>query len=190
MKAGEGKFKEAAEALFEGDADRAAQLFNEGAQAIVAARPTLVQDDLVRAVTANVKQDLAAKPAVDKLFADYPEIKADDDLQLLADRRVNLYMKRGSSQAEAIEKAGEDVAEKFKLGKHKQRPSQPSATHGEPEPDDATEASRTIREMQESRASTASEATSGRQTAQAHDGLKDEHARLLAFRRHRASQQQ
>lgn len=186
----ESKFKQATDALFEGDGEKAAELFTHGAQEIVAARPTVVTDDLVRAVTANVKQDLATQPAVDKLFADYPEIKADDDLQLLADRRVNLYERRGISRAEAILKAGEDVAEKFKLGKHKQRTSQQPTPQDEPEADDVAEAARTIAEMQGSRAAAYSEGSSGRQNAKAHDGLVDEHARMLAFRRLRGSQQQ
>jgi hypothetical protein len=119
-------FKEASDALFEGDGEKAAKLFSE---AVAAAQPqgreappaTLNADDIAQVVEQRISQ----KSALEKLFTDYPEIKADDDLALLADRRVNLYVKQGSSQAEAILKASEDIGEKFKLGKHKASTGRP-----------------------------------------------------------------
>lgn len=73
----------------------------------------------------TVKQQISQESALVKLFTDYPEIKADDDLSLLADRRVNLYVRQGMPYADAILKAGDDIGEKFKLGKHKASTGRP-----------------------------------------------------------------
>lgn len=118
------KFKEASDALFEGDGEKASRLFAEAVAASTTPTTvgrgesaTLDRSEIVKSVTAAVTQQLSEQSALEKLFSDYPEIKADEDLALLADRRVDLYEKQGTPRAEAILKAGEDIGEKFKLGK-------------------------------------------------------------------------
>ncbi len=181
-------FKEATEALFEGDAETAAQRFAAATEEILATRPTIDADEIVRAASANALRELEGRPAVVELFKAYPEIRADEDLQLLADRRVGIYEAQGVSRAEAIRLAGEDVAEKFKLGKNRQQTSPRSSSPPEPsESDEAAEASGIIAEIAAARSVSQSAAASGQQSAGAYDGLEAEHRRQRAWRKLRGS---
>ena len=74
-------------------------------------------DTLSRAVTHDVLDKLDQRPALAKLFQDYPEIKADPDYALLADRYYDAFITNGEPAGKAIAMAGEAVAEKFGLGK-------------------------------------------------------------------------
>ena len=181
MSTGTTGFKEATEALFEGDAETAAQRLSAATAEVLATQPTINPDEIIRQATANALRELEGRPAVKKLFVDYPEIKADEDLQLLADRRVDLYERQGISRAEAIRLAGEDVAEKFKLGKHKEpaSPASPRAASAELDPEVA-EASRVIAEIANARAAPAT--LQGPQEG-ARDPLAAEQRRALAWRR-------
>ena len=119
---GAAKLKQGLEAMYEGDTDRAAQLINEaisaGRQTTVGRETAIPQDDIVRNVTQAVRQQLSVERALEQLSTDYPEIRADADYAMLADRYRESYEANGMSRAEAIVAAGEAIGEKFALGKH------------------------------------------------------------------------
>lgn len=123
------KFKEGSVALYEGDAERAGQLFSEAASLAMTPAPkaetTNVVDPEAMAgqIATRVEQNLSQKSALTKLFDDYPEIKADPDYALLTDRAVNALLTNGKSMPEAIAEAGEQIGEKFKLGKFAAKPA-------------------------------------------------------------------
>ena len=128
------KFKEATDALYNGESDKAATLFAEAMAAAVGttgAVQAATQLD-THALAQEVKQQLSQESALDKLFSDYPEIKADADYALLADRYTNAHIALGKSAAEAIAMAGEQIGEKFKLGKHADPTGRPLQTSGKP----------------------------------------------------------
>ncbi len=122
------KFKKASEALFAGDPDEAARFFSEAVAATQAPASTvdakaIDQDALVQQVSAKVEQQLTTRSALDKLFQDYPEIKAKKAFGLIADEYVEAYVSQGMTTADAIAAAGEAIGEEYSLGKFK-----PSAT--------------------------------------------------------------
>jgi hypothetical protein len=126
-------FKKASDALFDGDADKAAKLFADAVAA--ATQSTGRADGTTQNVDAAqvadaVEQRLTQKSALAQLFKDYPEIKADSDYASITDKYVNLYVQQGKSIADAIAEAGETVAEKFRLGKHKVSTGRPMKTDG------------------------------------------------------------
>jgi len=109
-------------AFFEGDTEKASQLFDQAVQALMPAQqasstgPTLEQ--IVDQAVPALKQRLSVDSALDKLFSDYPEIASDPDMTLIADAKRASYEAQGKSRAEALALAGEDVGIKYKLGKH------------------------------------------------------------------------
>lgn len=118
--------KEYVEAMYAGDDEKAGQLFDQmtdiRVQAALATRePAQPQVDIKAIVKEEVqaeKQQLSTDSALEKLFADYPEIKSDPDYTLLADVKRESYEAQGKSRAEAIALAGEDLGKKYGLGSH------------------------------------------------------------------------
>ena len=116
--------KDSMAALFEGDTDKAATLLQQAMTAhkepATARSESATPDaeDIVRRTTAAVRQQLSVDSALEKLFKDYPEFKADADFATLADRAVDRLVASGHGMADAIVLAGEELGEKFKLGKH------------------------------------------------------------------------
>lgn len=127
--AAKAKFLEASDALYEGDRAKAAELFGEATALAMTPAPkaetTAVVDPEAMAgqIATRVEQNLSQKSALTKLFDDYPEIKADPDYALLTDRAVNALLTNGKSMPEAIAEAGEQIGEKFKLGKFAAKPA-------------------------------------------------------------------
>jgi hypothetical protein len=126
-------FRKASDALFEGDAEKAAKLFQDAVAAAVAPQQTGRADSTTQQVDAGkvadeVEQRLTQRSALTKLFEDYPEIKADPDYAAITDKYVALYTQQGKSVAEAIAEAGDTVGEKFRLGKHKTSSGRPMRT--------------------------------------------------------------
>lgn len=124
------KFKEASEALFSGDSDRAAELFSEATALAMTptterrADPSAIDSDaLVSTVVQSVKQQLSTDSALEKLFVDYPEIKAKRAFSLMADEYIVAFEAAGKSRAEAIALAGDALGEEYKLGKYGQQPT-------------------------------------------------------------------
>jgi hypothetical protein len=74
-------------------------------------------DALSHAVTQDVLEKLDQRPALAKLFQDYPEIKADPGFAEIADRYYDVFTANGATAPKAIEMAGERVGAKFKLGR-------------------------------------------------------------------------
>ena len=121
--AAKAKFKEASDALYAGEADKAAELFSDA----VALTQTPVPEkrvesatstaDLVSQVTAGVKQQLSQDGALKQLFEDYPDIKSKKAFALITDEYANAFMANGDDPATAIHKAGEAVGEEYHLGK-------------------------------------------------------------------------
>lgn len=105
-------FAAAAEALYQGDAEAFSAL---AAQAALAAAPQVDVDHVVRALELRASQNAALQ----KLFDDYPEIVADQDFQILADRYVDANMTNGLSASEAIALAGVQLGKKWGLGTQK-----------------------------------------------------------------------
>ncbi|HEV8552524.1 MAG TPA: hypothetical protein VGR65_03930 [Casimicrobiaceae bacterium] len=120
-----GKFKQAGEALFAGNADEAAKLLAEATAEIAQTErraASVRTEDLVRAVTDHVTQELKAMPAREQLFADYPELRPKPNggrnaFALIADDYATAFMTNGDDVATAIQKAGDAVGEEFGLGK-------------------------------------------------------------------------
>jgi hypothetical protein len=111
-------FKEASAALFDGDADRASQLFAKAVEAALdgnagRAQPSTTQTVDSEAVVAEVEQRLSQRSALATLFKDYPEIKADPDYASITDKYVALYVQQGKSVAEAIAKQARRWARSF-----------------------------------------------------------------------------
>lgn len=106
-------FAAAANALFDGDSDKAAALMAEGA---VAAAPHVNVDELAEAVERRAATTSAAR----QMLADHPEIAADPDMIFLADRAVDLKMRGGMAAEAAIAEAGIEISERFKLGRFKE----------------------------------------------------------------------
>lgn len=113
-------------ALYEGDTEKASKAFDEAVQAAVqaatagrgsTATPTVAE--LVDAAVPAMKQRLSVESALDQLVTDYPELKDDADLVLVAENRRKLLVAQGTSPQEAIIAAGEYIGEKYKIGKFK-----------------------------------------------------------------------
>lgn len=135
-----GKRKELLSAMYSGDEERAGQLLTDfvsaSIEATLAGRGNATQpnvDDVVaqavqKAIPA-LRSQLSVESALGTLQKDYPEIWADADYAMIADRHVNEFVAQGKTQAQAILDAAEVVGEKFKLGKFAERPtpSQPTA---------------------------------------------------------------
>lgn len=118
-------FAAAAEALYQGDAEAFSAL---AAQAALAAAPQVDVDHVVRALDLRASQ----QAALQKLFDDCPEIVSDRDFQILADRYVDAHIENGLSVPDAIAKAGEQLAEKWGLGKHKETARQSERHDADP----------------------------------------------------------
>lgn len=180
------RFKEATEALFEGDAETAAQRFAAATAEIAEARSAIDTTGIVRAATERALREIEGRPAVAQLLKNYPEFK-DPDLAQLADRRVLRYEAEGLSRAKAVERAGDEIAQKFKLGRFGKETPQPtsqrSSSAEESESDETAEASKIIAEIASARAASQSEVPRGQQSAGAYDGLAVEHRRQLAWRK-------
>lgn len=141
-KAAQDRFKEAGEALYAGEPDKAAELFAEAVQLAQAPSSTQndnVPGDLVERVTNSVTQQLSKQGALNKLFEDYPEIREKRAFALIADEYVAAFVNNGDDIATAIHKAGEAIGEEYTLGHWRQqtepakstdngRPLKPSAT--------------------------------------------------------------
>jgi len=117
------KFKEAAEAMYLGNAEQSAELFAE-ATALAQSPPAegradgaTLTADLVSKVTAGVSQQLSQQGALKKLFSDYPEIESKKAFALVADEYATAFRDNGDDIATAIFKAGEAIGEEYKLGK-------------------------------------------------------------------------
>jgi hypothetical protein len=126
------KGKELVNAMYSGDEEKTGKMLLEyvtgAVQSALAGREQATPkiDDIVnRAVQAAVpamKQQLSVEGALEQLQKDYPEIWADADLALIADRYVNEFEAQGKSRAQAISEAGDAVGTKFKIGKFAARP--------------------------------------------------------------------
>jgi hypothetical protein len=101
MEKREQQFRQAAGALYERDADRAASLVAEGAAVDV--------DQIAR----EVERRAAVRAAANALLDRHPEIRADRDLQILADSYIAAHLANGEPLEKAIAEAGEQVMEKF-----------------------------------------------------------------------------
>lgn len=118
--------KEYVEAMYAGDDEKAGQLFDQmtdiRVQAALASRepaqPQVDVNAILQQAVPALKQQLSTDSALEKLFADYPEIKSDPDYTLLADVKRESYEAQGKSRAEAIALAGEDLGKKYGLGSH------------------------------------------------------------------------
>lgn len=117
------KFKEASDALYSGDADRAAALFSEavaaatGGQANGRGDATLSSDELVNQTATAVTQRLSQQGALKQLFEDYPDIKSKKAFAIIADEYTAAFIENGDDVATAIHKAGEAIGEEYGLGK-------------------------------------------------------------------------
>ena len=116
--------KQYVDAMYSGDDEKAGQLFDQmtdiRVQAALATRepaqPQVDVNAILQQAVPALKQQLSVDSALDKLFADYPEIKADPDYTLLADVKRESYEAQGKSRAEAIALAGEELGKKYGLG--------------------------------------------------------------------------
>lgn len=135
-----GKRKELLSAMYSGDEEKAGQLLTDfvGAsiEAALAGRGNATQPNVDEVVAQAVqkaipalKSQLSVESALTTLERDYPEIWADADFAMIADRHVNEFVAQGKTQAQAILDAAEVVGQKFKLGKFAapQPQSQPTA---------------------------------------------------------------
>jgi len=117
------KFKEASQALYEGDSDKASALFAEAVA--IAQQPSQGRTESASPneedIATRVEQRLSVKSALTKLFTDYPEIQQDSDMTVLADHYRGQFEAEGSPRAEAIVKAGDAIGQKFKLGKYAEK---------------------------------------------------------------------
>lgn len=97
--------KDATSALFEGRDEDAAALLAAGVAAAGAVD--------VDAVAQVLEQRQAEKAAIDKFFADMPQVLVDPDMQFLADRYTAAHIANGVAVPDAIAKAGEQLREKY-----------------------------------------------------------------------------
>jgi hypothetical protein len=114
------KFKEANEAIFVGEAEKAARLFAEGTALIQAPAATGQPFDsaqVVQEVARGVKAQLSQERALETLFTDYPEIKAKRAFQIVVDEAIAAKVANGLDTPTAIKEAGDEVAEEYRLGK-------------------------------------------------------------------------
>ena len=115
--------KEAMNALYEGDVEKASQLLTSGFTDVVTAslesrgKDPATSDLDVNQLAASIEDRIEVKGALKKLFDAYPEIQADPDYAFLADRARARFLAEGKSHAEAILAAGDEVGKKFGLGK-------------------------------------------------------------------------
>jgi hypothetical protein len=124
------KFKEASDALYMGDGETAAERLAEGVAEVARANTPAINTD---ALANAVRQKLAADPAIEALFAKYPEIKEKKAFQMVADDYAADFMSKGDPIDVAIKKAGEKVAAEYDLGRHarsSRQPGQPSRQSG------------------------------------------------------------
>jgi hypothetical protein len=122
------KFKEANEAIFVGEAEKAAQLFSEGVALIQTPAATgqpFDQATMVQEVARGVKAQLSQERALDALFTDYPEFKTKRAFQIVVDEAIAAKVTNGTDMATAIREAGDEVAEEYKLGKFGAATEQP-----------------------------------------------------------------
>ena len=120
------KFKEASDALYGGEADRAAELFAEAvalATSETSGRSDATQDDVVKRVANEVKQSLSQTAVLEKLFTDYPDIKTKRAFAAIADEYTNAFLQNGDDFATAVHKAGEALGEEYSLGKWAAKPA-------------------------------------------------------------------
>jgi hypothetical protein len=111
------KFKEASDALYQGDGETAAELLAAGVAEVARANTPAVDTD---ALANAVRQKLAAAPAIEALFARHPEIKEKKAFAAVADDYAADFMAKGDDVATAIRKAGDAVAKEYGLGNHSQ----------------------------------------------------------------------
>lgn len=114
------KFKEASDALYAGESDKAAQLFSEAvaiATTPAAAKEQVSTADLVTQVTKGVTQQLSQDGALKQLFSDYPQIKEKKAFQIIADEYIGAFVANGDDIATAIGKAGDAIGEEYGFGK-------------------------------------------------------------------------
>jgi hypothetical protein len=122
--------QEHAQALYAGDDEKAGQLLSQLIELRVAEATkgfakgdTPSESDLVARVVPAVQQRLSVDSALTQFYSDYPEVKDDTDLQMIADRRRAEFETQGLSRPEAIARAGEEVGKKYQLGKFKTAPA-------------------------------------------------------------------
>lgn len=115
------KFKEANEAIFVGDAEKAAKLMAEGTALIQTPAPAtgqpFDQGAMVQEVARGVKAQLSQERALETLFTDYPEFKTKRAFQIVVDEAIAAKVQNGVRIETAIKEAGDEVAEEYKLGK-------------------------------------------------------------------------
>lgn len=136
--AAKSKFKEASTALFEGNEDKAAQLFSEAVAVAVTplsevrrSDPAIDTDALVSRVSTQVEQKLSEKRALNQLFADYPQVQK-RAFGIVADEYINAFVSEGMSVADAIAKAGETLAEEYGWTKTGAKAPEPVRDTGRP----------------------------------------------------------
>ena len=111
------KLAEAANALYQGETDKYAELQSE-AWALMSPEPesrgtAAISDDLVGTITQSVKQQLDRESVIGKLFTDYPQIQKHRQFAEIADKYAGAFESTGLSYADAVAKAGDALAEEF-----------------------------------------------------------------------------
>ena len=102
------RFAAAADALFEGDSEKASALM---AEAAAAAAP---QVDIY-AIADAVERRAATTNAARQMLADHPGLAKDPDMVLLADRAADLKVRGGMKADAAIMEACSEIAQKYNL---------------------------------------------------------------------------
>ena len=102
------RFAAAADALFEGDSEKASALM---AEAAVAAAPQVDIDVLAQ----TLERRAATTSAARQMLAEHPGIAKDPDMVLLADRAADLKVRGGMRADAAITEACSEIAQKYNL---------------------------------------------------------------------------
>lgn len=94
-------------ALFEGDADKAQELFGK----LLGGRrePTLDPEQIVQAVAPRIKQQMAVESALERFKTDYADVVADPYLLGVADSFLNSEIQAGKTYPEALMEAGKQT---------------------------------------------------------------------------------
>ena len=126
------RFAAAADALFEGDSEKASTLM---AEAAVAAAPQVDIDVLAQ----TLERRAATTSAARQMLADHPGIAKDPDMILLADRAIDAKIMAGQKTVDAIAEAGAEIAQKYFDAANKEparraRSASPAAQDAEDDP--------------------------------------------------------
>ncbi len=121
---------EFADALYGGDSSKAVGLFKQAVKATVdqalkgrATSATPDESSMAARIAPAVKQHIELDSALQALDRDYPEIRKDVGFASLADQERTRLESEGLSRGEAILKAGENIAKKYRFGKYGDAPT-------------------------------------------------------------------